>query len=147
MVNFISIKSIDNFIYDGYIYDMEVDTIHSYVANNIITHNTCSAVAIAENFKDQVKKYGTKIYILVNGPLIKENWRDEIIKCTKETYLKDININAGFINEQESYKQIKQAKLLAQQLIGYIVTKDNYQFNYDHTYDFEDALWDPMDTR
>ena len=25
--------------------------------------------------------------------------------------------------------------------------KDNYEFNYDHTYDFEDALWDPMDTR
>ena len=25
--------------------------------------------------------------------------------------------------------------------------KSDYAFNYDHTYDFEDQLWDPMDTR
>ena len=114
-IKFESIISIEEFYYDGYIYDLEIDTVHSYVANNIITHNTCSAVAIAENFKDQVKKYGTKIHILVSGPLIKENWRDEIIKCTKETYLKDITLNAGYIDEQEKAKQVKQAKVLAQQ--------------------------------
>lgn len=114
-ISFESIISIDNYFYNGYIYDLEIDSIHSYVANNIITHNTCSAVAIAENFKDQVKKYGTKIHILVSGPLIKENWKDEIIKCTNETYLKDININAGYIDEQDKTKQIKQAKMLSQQ--------------------------------
>lgn len=109
------IISIENIKYNGYIYDIEVEDIHSYVANGIISHNTCSAIAIAETFKDQVKKYGTKIHVLVSGPLIKENWRDEIIKCTKETYLKDITMNAGYIDEQEKSKQIKQAKLLAQQ--------------------------------
>jgi len=109
------IESIEDFKYNGYIYDLEIDTVHSYLANNILTHNTCSAVAIAENFKEQVKKYGTKIHILVSGPLIKENWKDEIIKCTKETYLKDISMNAGYIDEQEKAKQLKQAKLLSQQ--------------------------------
>ena len=114
-VSFELVSSVDEFYYDGYIYDLEVMDNHSYVANNIITHNTCSAVAIAETFKDQVKKYGTKIHILLSGPLIKENWKDEIIKCTKETYLKDININAGYINEYEKNKQMKQARLLTQQ--------------------------------
>ena len=50
---------------------------------------TCSAVAICENFKEQVKKYNTKIYVLVPGPLNKEGWKDEIIKCTKDTYTQE----------------------------------------------------------
>jgi superfamily II DNA or RNA helicase len=85
------------------------------IYHGVGTGKTCGAVAIAENFKDQVRKYGTKIHILVSGPLIKENWKDEIIKCTKETYLKDITINAGYIDENEKQKQLKQAKQLAQQ--------------------------------
>ena len=40
------------------------------------TGKTGGAISIAENFKDIVKKNGTKIYILVKGPLIKENWKD-----------------------------------------------------------------------
>jgi hypothetical protein len=36
------------------------------------TGKTCGAIAIAENFKEQVKRYGTKIHILVSGPMIKE---------------------------------------------------------------------------
>jgi superfamily II DNA or RNA helicase len=85
------------------------------IYHGVGTGKTCSAVAIAENFKEQVKKYGTKIHILVSGPVIKENWRDEIIKCTKETYYKDITLNAGYVDEQERQKQMKQAKILAQQ--------------------------------
>ena len=85
------------------------------IYHGVGTGKTCSAIAIAENFKDQVKKYNTKIHILVSGPLIKENWKDEIIKCTKETYYKDISINAGYIDEYERLKQIKQAKILSQQ--------------------------------
>ena len=85
------------------------------IYHGVGTGKTCSAVAIAENFKDQVKKYGTKIHILVSGPLIKENWRDEIIKCTKETYFKDISLNAGYIDEHERIKQMKYAKVLSQQ--------------------------------
>lgn len=85
------------------------------IYHGVGTGKTCSAVAIAENFKDQVRKYGTKIHILVSGPLIKENWRDEIIKCTKETYFKDISLNAGYIDEHERIKQMKHAKVLSQQ--------------------------------
>jgi intein/homing endonuclease len=37
--------------YDDYVYDLEIEHYHNYVANNIIVHNTCSAIAIAEKFK------------------------------------------------------------------------------------------------
>ena len=40
--------------------------------------------------KEQVQKYGTKIYVLISGPLIKENWKNELLyKCTGEIYLKN----------------------------------------------------------
>jgi superfamily II DNA or RNA helicase len=76
---------------------------------------TIAAVSIAENFKDLAVKYGTKIYILVPGPLLKESWKDEIIKGTKETYLKDFSQTMGYIDKYEKDRALKQAKSLAMQ--------------------------------
>jgi type I site-specific restriction-modification system R (restriction) subunit len=39
------------------------------------TGKTCAVLAVAEKFKQQVKRYKLKIYILVPGPLLKEAWR------------------------------------------------------------------------
>ena len=89
----IKILSVDLIRYSGYIYDLEIDTHHNYIANDIITHNTCAGVAIAEKFKPLVQKYNTKIMILVPGALLKENWKQHLIKCTGETYLKKIEIH------------------------------------------------------
>jgi superfamily II DNA or RNA helicase len=76
---------------------------------------TIAAVSIAENFKDMAVKYGTKIYILVPGPLLKESWKDDIIKGTKETYLKDFSQTMGYIDKSERDRAMKQAKALAMQ--------------------------------
>ncbi|AYV83573.1 MAG: SNF2-like helicase [Hyperionvirus sp.] len=87
-VYWIKIKSINRVAYDDYVYDLEVDETHNYVADGILCHNTCAGVAIAEKFKSMVQKYNTKIYVLVSGPLIKETWKHHLLKCTGETYLK-----------------------------------------------------------
>lgn len=50
---------------------------------------TISAIRIAEQFKDQVKKYNTKIYVIVPGPNTKENFKKELLEGTGETYLKN----------------------------------------------------------
>ena len=81
------IINIERVKYVDYVYDLEIETDHNFVAENIIVHNTCAAITIAEKFKDMVVKYGTKIHVLVPGPLVKENWKREIFKCTKETYI------------------------------------------------------------
>jgi hypothetical protein len=66
------------------------------------TGKTCGAVSIAENFKDMVKKYNTKIYILTAGPLVKENWKNEIInRCTNGIYLRQ---NTSLDNKVSSKK-------------------------------------------
>lgn len=71
---------------------------------------TIAAVSIAENFKNIVQKYNTKIYILVPGPLLKESWKDDIIKGTKETYLKDFSQTIGYIDKNEKQRVERQAK-------------------------------------
>lgn len=60
--------------------------------HNVGSGKTCAAIGIAENFKNQVKKYNTKIYILVQGPVIKETWKNELINCTGNTYFKSQNV-------------------------------------------------------
>jgi DNA polymerase III delta prime subunit len=82
------IINIEMIEHNDYVYDVEVETHHNYIAEGIYCHNTCAGIAIAEKFKDMVIKYNTKIHVLVNGPLIRKNWLDELLKCTGETYLK-----------------------------------------------------------
>ena len=49
---------------------------------------TCAAIQIAEKFKDQVDKYNTKIYIVVSGPALEQNFKDELMgNCTGDTYI------------------------------------------------------------
>ena len=50
---------------------------------------TMTAIRIAEQFKDQVSKYNTKIFVIVPGPNTKENFKNELIDTTGETYLKN----------------------------------------------------------
>ena len=78
------------------------------------TGKTCAAIAIAEKFKNQVQRYGTQIYVLVPGPLLKESWKEHFIKCTGETYLRT-HENLLFLNDEEKEKIKKQAVLNAQQ--------------------------------
>lgn len=72
------------------------------------TGKTCVAIAIAERFKEQVSKYGTKIHVLVPGPILKENWRGEIIKCTGNTYTKYVDKNT-YVSEQDKIRNDKEA--------------------------------------
>jgi len=53
------------------------------------TGKTCTAISIAEQFKDQAKKYNTKIFILTFGPNNRETFKSELLLCTGETYLKN----------------------------------------------------------
>jgi len=53
------------------------------------TGKSCTAISIAEQFKDQIKKYNTKIYILTFGPNGRETIKDQLLFCTGETYLKN----------------------------------------------------------
>ena len=108
---------------------------------------TCGTIAIMENFKEMVMKYGTKMHILVPGRLLKETWKGELINCTKETYLKDMSQTMGYVGEEDREYAIKQArnnfsqyykimshvgffkKVLGQKIIEHVKDKDSDKTN------------------
>lgn len=74
----------------------------------LITHGAGSgksagAIAICENFKPMLRKYNSKVYILVPGPLNKESWKRELIKVTGNTYI-GTNPNQALQNVLQFYK-------------------------------------------
>lgn len=93
------------------------------IFHGVGTGKTCGAISIAEQFKDQVTKYGTKIYILVSGPLMKEHWKDQLIYCTKNTYLK----NTLDVEGKDAQILYNQAKYQAQQYYKIISYKSFYK--------------------
>jgi len=110
------IFSIKHMVHNGWVYDLEIEETHNYIANGFICHNTCVGIAIAEKFKEMVLKYNTKIYILVPGPIIKESWKYHLLFCTGETY-KKYQDKYTYLDEAEKSRLNKQA--LAQALQYY----------------------------
>jgi hypothetical protein len=87
---------------------------------------TCAAVAIGEKFKQMVQKYNTKIYVLVSGPLLKENWKNHLLKCTGETYLK-YQDKSIYIDEAEKNKLKKNALNQALQYYRFMSYRSFYK--------------------
>lgn len=68
---------------------------------------TGSAILIAEQFKEQVKKYNTKIFVIVPGPNTRDNFKNEILTWTGETYLKNKNI----LNQMSKVEKDREFKI------------------------------------
>jgi superfamily II DNA or RNA helicase len=56
-----------------------------------VTHNTCTAISIAEGFKEYLSDVSRKILVLVKNDNIKKNFVDELYKtnCTHNEYFDD----------------------------------------------------------
>lgn len=76
---------------------------------------SASSIAIAEKFKPMVEKYGTRIHVLVPGPLNKQNFLSEIINSTGETYLKSYQDKTVVVDEIEKAKMRKNALAIVNQ--------------------------------
>lgn len=108
------------------------------VFHGVGTGKTCSSIAIAEQFKDIVRKYNTKVYVLVGGPNIKENFKGELLFCTGETYLKnkdDIdNDKKGALNAASQFYKIMSYKTFYKKVLGEkIVDKSGDKKEYKKT--------------
>jgi hypothetical protein len=124
-ISYIKIDKVEYKDYDGCVYDVEVEDLHNYVSDAIM-HNTCAGISIAEKYKPMIQKYGTKIYVLVSGPFIKENWRNELLKCTGETYLKKQDATQ-YISDVEQQKAVKNAVNVALQYYRFMSYRSFYK--------------------
>jgi DNA polymerase III delta prime subunit len=76
---------------------------------------TCTAISIAEQFKEQVRKYNTNIYVLTSGPNIRENFKSELLFCTGETYLK----NKDLLNQMSKAERDREMKIAINNAMQY----------------------------
>jgi superfamily II DNA or RNA helicase len=97
------------------------------VFHGVGTGKTGGGIAMAELFKSTVKKYNTKIYILVPGPLFKESWKRELLYATGEKYLKDITSQGTYINPDELENAKRQALNMALQYYRIMSYKTFYR--------------------
>jgi len=105
---------------DGYdnFYGISINKNNKYLLGDFtVTHNSCTAIAIAEQFKEQIKKYNTKIYVLVPGPNTRENFKKELLTCTGDTYLHNKN----------EFIQMTKAEIETQKKIATNAAMQNYK--------------------
>lgn len=81
------------------------------------TGKTCVAISIAEQFKEQIKKYNTKIYILTFGTNGKETIKNELMVCTGDTYLKN----------KEMFTQMTKGEIEKEKKIAINAALQNYK--------------------
>ena len=128
------------------------------------TGKTCIAIKIAEGFKKMIQQYGTKILILVPGPLIADSWRSQLLSCTQETYMEieknyndnrthEKNTKKGIMNAMQYYKIMSYTsfvkKTLGNKVIEYVKGKQKYVRNEKGEYIREissDAIHDLSNT-
>jgi superfamily II DNA or RNA helicase len=95
------------------------------IFHGVGTGKTLSAISIAENFKQEIRRFQTKIYVLVSGPLIRDNWKNDIIKFYAKDYFKEIPYDK---NNEESVKEAeKSVKLLINQYYRFMSYKTFYR--------------------
>jgi intein/homing endonuclease len=80
---FTKIKKVEIIRYTGYVYDLEVPVHHNYAADNVMCHNTRSAISIAEGFKNYIRTMNengipARIYIISSSEA-RDNFRDTLL--------------------------------------------------------------------
>ena len=69
---FVKVRKIEEYHYDGYVYDLSIDTTHNFIAENMLVHNTDMAVKIS------MAKRFTVNFVLCPPHLV-DKWEDEIL--------------------------------------------------------------------
>lgn len=104
--------SIEYIFYSGFVYDLEVKTYHTYIANNLVTHNTCSAFGTTEKIReeDDIREHNGEsrnfkgVIVITRKVLIRNLINELLFRCSKDnTYIPD---NYNELTEREKIHRI-----------------------------------------
>lgn len=109
------IHHIITFNYVGMVYDVEVDNdCHNYLVQGILTHNTCSAIAVSEQLHNM--KAIEKTIVITRGTVLAQNFIDQLVYvCSLPKY--------RYIHTQHEKLTQRQQQLASKRLYG-----KRYQF-------------------
>lgn len=129
----LKIKSVTLEDYEGWVYDLEVDKYHNYIAGGILCHNTCAAISIAESLKPRLKALNKKVYILTPGQT-KSNFEKELYDMRAEGAEREAGLEPGsyqctgmtyYIPPKEGVDEGRREARIARQAYG---SKSIYEF-------------------
>jgi len=66
--------------YQGFVYDLEVDQNHSFVANNVVCHNTALGIAAAQEVMVNRGDVSRALFIVPSN--LRSQWKHEILRFT-----------------------------------------------------------------
>jgi intein/homing endonuclease len=88
------------------VYDLEVEKTHTYIANNMVTHNTCSAILVNELYKLIERGGFRQTYVITSGPSLEQNFKEQFIrKCPG--IAKEFTFD-NFVDKKGMAREIKQ---------------------------------------
>lgn len=107
---------------------------------------TFAGIAIAEQFRQQVRKYASKITILVPGPILKESWKKAIVRYNNGN-LDNKNEVAAILQDYNimSYKSFVK-RVLGERVVEKVLNDDKVKVTYKKTEEGE-FLRDPSINR
>lgn len=117
-VHYATIVSIEEIDYEGWVYDLEVPETHNYVAENILCHNTASAICALHWYIETGK---TKHCLVVCPKSVMKSWEEQITMFSDMTY---ISLEG---TKEERLKKLKQDKHI-------------YLINYEGVWRMEEDL-------
>jgi len=82
---YVQVTSINEYQYDGYVYDLSIEDTHNFIAENMLVHNTQLAINISQDDKFSVN-------FILCPPHLVDKWEDEILGVYKKEYHKKIKI-------------------------------------------------------
>lgn len=88
-VHYPKIKSIEEIPYNGWVYDLEVEPDNNYVAENIICHNTASAICIAHW---RIEMGHTPCVLVVCPKSVMRSWEEQIEFFSDLTYVSIVGL-------------------------------------------------------
>jgi ribosomal protein S18 acetylase RimI-like enzyme len=103
-IDFVKIIEIEEYDYKGWVFDLEINEYHNYVANGIFTHNTCAAIGAVEQIKESESLYNGALVLAKGDPML-DNFTNELLfKCTSGQYIPE---NYNKLSELERSHRIK----------------------------------------
>lgn len=142
-IQLLKIHNVFEIDYTGYVYDLEVDQHHNYVANGLICHNTCAAISIAEAMKPRLQALGKKVYILA-PEATKSNFENEIYsfdlerlenqdgvepgsyQCTGQTYYVPFKKTGKDVDVEKRERQIRRAASGSKSIYEFYGHRDSF---------------------
>lgn len=120
------------------------------IQHGLGTGKTIVGISIAEQFIEQVTKYNTKIHIILGGPILKQGWKDALLKFVGHKYSSENIIGSSGVNKDTlsnimrfyrilSYKSFYK-KVLGEKIVDNIHGKGKNKYKRDNEGNYERDL-------